>query len=77
MKSAEDLCEYADFQVIELGKGLGLYNRTVMKAFHGLLNKRNEAANPSDYFPDMNETLGYVSEIFNRLERLKQEELNR
>ena len=70
-KTAEDLREYADYQVIELGKELRLFTRTVMKALHGLLNKRNEAAHPSDYFPDMNETLGYVSEIFHRIEQLK------
>jgi hypothetical protein len=69
--SAEDLRDYADYQVIETGKELGLYNKTVMKALHGLLNKRNEAAHPSDYFPNMNETLGYVSEIFHRVDRLK------
>jgi len=71
VKLAEDLRDYADFQVIEAGKELALYNKTVMKALHGLLNKRNEAAHPSDYFPDMNETLGYVSEIFHRVDRLK------
>lgn len=71
VKSAEDLREYADFQVIALGRELGLYDKTVMKALHGLLNKRNEAAHPTDYFPDMNETLGYVSEIFHRIEQLK------
>ncbi len=71
VRLAEDLREYADHQVIEAGKDLGLYNKTVMKALHGLLNKRNEAAHPSDYFPDLNETLGYVSEVFHRIERLK------
>lgn len=50
---------------------VGIYNKTVMKALQGLLNKRNESAHPSDYFPDMNETLGYMSEIFQRVERLK------
>lgn len=71
VKTADDLREHADFQVIELGKELGIYNKTVMKALQGLLNKRNESAHPSDYFPDMNETLGYMSEIFQRVERLK------
>lgn len=71
VQSPQDLREYADFQVIEAGRDLGLYNKTVMKALHGLLNKRNEAAHPSGYFPDMNETLGYVSEIFHRVEQLK------
>lgn len=71
VKSVEDLRAYAEFQVIEAGRELHLYDKTVMKALHGLLNKRNEAAHPSDYFPDLNETLGYISEIFQRVERLK------
>lgn len=71
VKSAEDLRDYTDYQVIEAAKELRLCNKTVMKALQGLLNKRNEAAHPSDYFPNMNETLGYISELFHRIERLK------
>jgi hypothetical protein len=63
LKTAEDLREYADHQVIEAGKAAGFYPKSVMKALHGLLNKRNESAHPSEYFPDFNETLGYVSEL--------------
>jgi hypothetical protein len=50
-KSAEDLREHADYQVIEVGKEAGFYPKSVMKALHGLLNKRNESAHPSEYFP--------------------------
>ncbi len=67
---AEDLRDHADYQVIEAARDAGFYTKTVMKALHGLLNKRNEAAHPSEYFPDLNETLGYVSEIFHRIEVL-------
>jgi hypothetical protein len=42
-----------------------------MKALHGLLNRRNECAHPSEYFPDLNQTLGYVSELFSRIEWLQ------
>jgi hypothetical protein len=38
-----------------------------MKALHGLLNRRNECAHPSDYFPNFNETLGYLAELFQRV----------
>jgi hypothetical protein len=67
LKAADDLREHADYQVIEAGKQAGFYPKSVMKALHGLLNKRNESAHPSEYFPDFNETLGYVSELFQRI----------
>ena len=69
--TAEDLREQADFQVIEAAKTGRVYGKTVMKALHGLLNKRNECAHPSPYFPDLNQTLGYISELLSRTERLK------
>jgi hypothetical protein len=34
-----------------------------MKALLGLLNKRNQCAHPSSYFPALNETLGFVSDV--------------
>jgi hypothetical protein len=71
LKTAEDFREHADFQVIEAGKAASFYPKSVMKALHGLLNKRNESAHPSEYFPDFNETLGYVSELFQRIAYLQ------
>jgi hypothetical protein len=67
VSSAEDLREHADYHVIEAGKAAGFYPKSVMKALHGLLNKRNESAHPSEFFPDFNETLGYLSELFQRI----------
>ena len=71
LKSPEDLREQADFQVIEAAKNGGVFGKTVMKALHGLLNKRNECAHPSTYFPDLNQTLGYISELVGRIQKLK------
>jgi hypothetical protein len=71
IRTVEDLREYADHQVIEAAREAKFYNKTVMKALHGLLNKRNECAHPSEYYPDFNETLGYVSELFQRTGYLK------
>jgi hypothetical protein len=68
---AEDLRDQADFQVIEAGKVAGVYKNTLMKALHGLLNRRNECAHPSEYFPDLNQTLGYISEVFGRIAQLQ------
>jgi hypothetical protein len=68
---AEGLREWGEFAVIEAAKAAGVYANGKMKALHGLLNKRNECAHPSEYFPDLNEALGYVAELFKRIEQLQ------
>jgi hypothetical protein len=67
----DDLRDQSDYAVIEAGKEAGFYNKTLMKALHGLLNRRNECAHPSEYFPDLNETLGYLSELIQRVAYLQ------
>jgi hypothetical protein len=71
LKAREDLREIGEFQVIEAAKTIGVYNKGMMKALHGQLNKRNECAHPSGYFPDLNEALGYIGEIFTRIKTLQ------
>ena len=67
-KSLDDLREAAsDHAIIEALKLLKLCSKTEEKALKGLLNKRNECAHPTDYFPSLNESLGYVSEVLQRL----------
>jgi hypothetical protein len=66
--SIEELREnVVEYQLIEVSKDLGLCSKTQMKALHGMLNKRNECAHPSDFYPDMNDTLGYISELLTRV----------
>ncbi len=67
----EDLRNYGDYQIIEAGEGCGLYRKTMRKALQGLLNKRNECAHPEEYYPSLNDTLGYVDELFKRLAMLQ------
>lgn len=68
----EDLREIStEFARIDAAKVIGLSSKTEMKALHGLLNKRNECAHPSSYYPDLNETLGYISELLKRIEDLQ------
>jgi flagellar biosynthesis chaperone FliJ len=62
---------YPESQIIEAMRDANLITKNQCKAFIGLLNKRNEAAHPSDFLPDLNSTLGYISEILQRLELLK------
>lgn len=69
--SAEDLRAHSDYAVIETGKVVGAYRNTMMHTLHGFLGRRNECAHPSDYFPDLNSTLGYVSDLIDRIKRLE------
>lgn len=70
IKKAEDLRNWGDFQVIEAGKDVKMYAAATMRALHGYLDRRNECAHPSDFFPDLNMTLGYVADLFDRIGRL-------
>lgn len=66
--SIEELREqYTEHALIEAMCAAKQISKGEMKALHGLLNKRNECAHPSDYFPELNESLGYVSEIIRRI----------
>jgi hypothetical protein len=71
LAAPEDLREHSEYQVIEAGKTVGVYNKSMMKALHGLLNKRNECAHPTGYFPDLNEALGFIGELFKRIKQLQ------
>lgn len=68
INSMEDLREnHTEYALIDGMHVAKLITKGEKKAFHGLLHKRNECAHPSDYYPDLNESLGYISEIIARL----------
>ncbi|MBN1538442.1 MAG: hypothetical protein JW908_17030 [Anaerolineales bacterium] len=68
-KTIEDIREnIPEFQLIEVARDVGLLTKSKTKTLLGLLSKRNECAHPSDYEPGLNESLGYVSELLNRIE---------
>jgi hypothetical protein len=70
--TVEDLRENVnEFQLIDACRDLGLASKNDVKALHGLLNKRNECAHPSEFFPGLNDALGYISEILMRIEKLR------
>lgn len=74
--SVDELREHVvEHQLIDAARDLGLFGKTEAKALQGLLSKRNECAHPSDYFPGLNETLGYVSEVLNRIGQLQPKSL--
>lgn len=74
--SIEELREdVPEFQIIDSLKDLGLCTKTEVKALQGLLNKRNECAHPSDYYPGLNDSLGYISELMARIETIGKKKL--
>lgn len=66
-----DYHNVTDHAFFEALKDSALISKTVMKGFHGLLNKRNECAHPEDYKPTINDTLGYVDELMKRIDYLR------
>ncbi len=77
IRSIDDLRDIgSEYQIIEAAKSIRLCSKTEMKALHGLLNRRNECAHPSSYYPDLNETLGFVSEVIQRLATLQKRKLS-
>jgi hypothetical protein len=60
-----------EYQIIEAAWDVGLCEKSETKALQGLLNKRNECAHPSDFYPGLNEAIGYFSEILQRIETLR------
>ena len=67
----DDYHDVTDHAFFEALKAAGLVPKSVMKGFHGLLNKRNECAHPEDYKPTVNDTLGYVDELMKRIAYLQ------
>lgn len=66
--TVEDLVEQVnEYELIVLARQLKLLSRAEGKILHGMLSKRNECAHPGSYRPDLNESLGYVSELINRI----------
>jgi len=63
--------EVSEFQIIEACKDLKLINKSEMRILHGFLSKRNLCAHPSDFFPNFNQTLGYMADILNMIKNFQ------
>lgn len=71
VSSIEELREYeSEFALLELAQPLSLASKNEMKDLQSRLNKRNQCAHPSSYTPDLNTTLGYVTEILQHMKLL-------
>lgn len=75
-KTMADLREQiAEYQLVEAARDMGLCHKSEMKSLHGLLSTRNECAHPSDYYPGLNESLGYVSNLLGRIAAVQSRKL--
>jgi hypothetical protein len=61
-----------EYNMLQVARELKLLSKAEYKALQGLLSKRNECAHPSGYRPGLNEALGYVSELLNRIPTINQ-----
>ncbi|MHB8361551.1 MAG: hypothetical protein ACYDAO_10510 [Thermoplasmataceae archaeon] len=59
--------QFNDNRILEQLRANGLISKSLEKSLKGLLNKRDECGHPSDYFPELDQTLGYVREILSRI----------
>jgi hypothetical protein len=67
-----EMREYVpEMQLVEVCQDVRLCTKNETQALVGLLRKRNECAHPSNYFPELNETLGYLSELLQRISMLQ------
>jgi hypothetical protein len=72
LKTMEDIGEtYPEYQLLEVARDIGLLSKSETRILHGDLATRNHCAHPSTYKPDLNETLGYVSGLINRIGKLQ------
>lgn len=62
---------FTEFACIDAARAGTILTKNQSKALHGLLSRRNECAHPSSYYPDLNQSLGYVSEVITRFDELK------
>ena len=70
--SLDDLRDnWTEFQIIETCKDLKLMSKGEVRMVHGFLGKRNLCAHPSDFFPDYNQTLGYIADILSTMKTLR------
>lgn len=73
IETIEDIRDsVADYNFIEAMYVAALISKSEKKGLQGMLTRRNECAHPSDYYPDINQSLGYISEALARLEALQQ-----
>jgi hypothetical protein len=70
-RDIREMAEYiSEYQLVESLKVVGLTTKNETNALLDLLRRRNECAHPTSYLPKVNETIGYISEILQRIAQL-------
>jgi hypothetical protein len=59
-----------DIALINIGRRLRLYNEATKKVLEGLLNDRNQCAHPSEYNPNLNDTMTFLGRLIGVMEAL-------
>jgi len=62
---------YPDHQFIDAACDIGFPTKNEAKQMHSLLDRRNECAHPTAYYPDLNMTLGYIAQLLQLFTALK------
>ena len=63
--------KFSDYELIEELRAKKIIDKNCENKLKDLRRSRNEYAHPSDFEPDLNETLGYVSTIFSRIKYMQ------
>ena len=72
IKTVENFWEKTnEFQIIETCKKLKLITEQERRMLQSYLTKRNWCAHPSNFYPDYNQTLGYVTDILKNMEKIQ------
>ncbi len=62
--------EINEFQILEAGKKVKLYTIKTKRIIESNLQKRNDCAHPTGYEPDLNNTLGYIKDLFDQIGKI-------
>jgi hypothetical protein len=60
-----------EHELVVLARELKLIARSEVRILHGMLSERNECGHPGSYRPTLNESLGYVAKLINRMATLQ------
>ena len=70
--TTDDLKNVTEHQLIEVANDAKVITKVEKKSLHGLLSKTNECAHPPGCNPTLNEALGFVAELLNRVATIDQ-----
>jgi len=62
--------EKGEYQILEAAKKVKLFNHETEEILKGYLRRRHQCAHPTGYNPDINTTLGYISELLGIIEKI-------